>query len=66
VDEIERQIHALEDRLRELGEALGDPALYADGERVRAIATERKEAEQQVAWLMREWEDLSVALADHE
>ncbi len=66
VDEIERQIHALEDRLRELGEALGDPALYADGERVRAIATERKEAEQQVAWLMREWEDLSVALAQHE
>jgi ATP-binding cassette, subfamily F, member 3 len=66
VDEIERQIHTLEDRLRELGEALGDPALYTDGERVRAIATERKEAEQQVAWLMREWEDLSVALAEHE
>ncbi|MBI4010903.1 MAG: ABC-F family ATP-binding cassette domain-containing protein [Candidatus Rokubacteria bacterium] len=66
VDEIERQIHALEDRLRELGEALADPALYADGERVRAVAIERKEAEEQVAWLMREWEDLSMALAEHE
>jgi ATP-binding cassette subfamily F protein 3 len=66
VEEIERQIHALEDRLRELGEALGDPALYADGERVRAVAAERKQAEQQVAWLMHEWEELSTALAAHE
>jgi ATP-binding cassette, subfamily F, member 3 len=66
VDEIERQIHALEDRLRELGEALSDPALYADGERVRAVAAERRRAEEQVAWLMREWEDLSTALAAHE
>jgi ATP-binding cassette subfamily F protein 3 len=66
VDEIERQIHALEDRLRELGDALADPALYADGDRVRAIAVERKRAEQQVAWLMHEWEELSTALAAHE
>jgi ATP-binding cassette subfamily F protein 3 len=66
VEAIEKQIHALEDRLRELGEALGDPALYADGERVRAIAAERKRAEEQVAWLMHEWEELSTALAAHE
>jgi ATP-binding cassette subfamily F protein 3 len=66
VDDIERQIHALEDRLRELGEALADPALYADGGRVRALAIERKQAEEQVAWLMREWEDLSTELAAHE
>jgi ATP-binding cassette subfamily F protein 3 len=66
VEEIERQIHALEDRLRELGDALGDPALYADGERVRAVAAERKQAEQQVAWLMHEWEELSTALAAQE
>jgi protein subunit release factor A len=66
VEEIERQIHALEDRLRELGEALGDPALYADGERVRAITAERKRAEEQVAWLMHEWEELSTALAAQE
>jgi len=31
--DVERQIHALEARLVEIGERLGDPALYADGER---------------------------------
>ena len=33
------------------------------GERVRAVTTERKQAEEQVAWLMHEWEELSTALA---
>jgi predicted RNase H-like nuclease (RuvC/YqgF family) len=66
VEVIEREIHALEARLEELGAALADPALYAEGERVRAIATERKRAEAEVAWLMREWEELSTALAAHE
>jgi len=66
LEEVERQIHALEARLVEIGERLGDPALYADGERVRAAAAERKHAEEQVVWLMREWEELSTALAAHE
>jgi len=66
LEEVERQIHALEERLRQLGETLGDPSLYADGERVRAVALERKSAEEQVAWLMREWEALSTELAAHE
>ena len=66
VEELERQIHALETRLRELGEALSDPALYVNGERVRAVTAERKQAEERVAWLLREWEDLSTALATHE
>jgi ATP-binding cassette, subfamily F, member 3 len=64
--EVERQIHALEARLEEIGGALADPALYADGDRVRAITGERKSAEEKVAWLMREWEDLSTELAAHE
>ncbi len=64
--EVERQIHALEAQLAEIGTRLGDPALYADGERVRAAAHERKRAEEQVTWLMREWEALSTALAAHE
>ena len=64
--EVERQIHELEERVRRLGEALGDPALYADGEQARAVALERKGAEEQVAWLLREWEDLSTTLAAHE
>ena len=66
IEAVEKQIHALEARLAEIGEALGGPALYADGERVRAVTAERKNAEEQVAWLMREWEALSTALAAHE
>ncbi|MBI3636870.1 MAG: ABC-F family ATP-binding cassette domain-containing protein, partial [Candidatus Rokubacteria bacterium] len=66
LEDIEAKVHALEDRLRELGEVLADPELYRDGERVKAVATERRSAEEQVMWLMREWEDVSTALAAHE
>jgi len=66
LEDVETQIHALEARLREIGEALSDPALYADGERARAATAERRRAEEQVAWLMHEWEELSAALAAHE
>ena len=66
VDEVEGKIRTLEARLAEIGAALGDPALYADGEQVRVIAAERKQAEQQIAWLLREWEALSEALAAHD
>jgi protein subunit release factor A len=66
LEEIERQIHDLEARLREFAEVLSDPELYKDGDRVRTVATERKTAEEQVAWLMREWEELSVELSAHE
>jgi ATP-binding cassette subfamily F protein 3 len=64
--QVEQQIHALEGRLAELAQTLGDPALYTDGTRVRAVTTEQREAEEQVAWLMREWEDLSSRVAEHE
>jgi ATP-binding cassette subfamily F protein 3 len=66
LEEVERQIHAVEARLAEVGARLGDPLLYADGERARATAAERKHAEEQVMWLMRQWEELSTALAAHE
>ena len=66
LEDVERQIHALEERLSQIGEALTDPALYADGARARAVALERKTAEEHVAGLMREWEDLAMALAAHE
>jgi ATP-binding cassette subfamily F protein 3 len=62
----EAEIHALEGRLGELGQALGDPALYADGARARTVTLERQRAEEQVAWLLREWEELSTAVAGHE
>jgi ATP-binding cassette subfamily F protein 3 len=66
LEEIERQIHDLEERLRAFAETLSDPELYKDGDRVRTVATERKSAEEQVAWLMREWEAVSVELSAHE
>jgi ATP-binding cassette subfamily F protein 3 len=66
LDGLETQIHALEARLEDLGRTLADPALYADGERARAVTLERQEAEEQVAWLLHEWETLSESLAAHE
>jgi ATP-binding cassette subfamily F protein 3 len=66
LDTLEAQIHAIEARLGELGRTLSDPALYADGERARAVTLERQQAEEQVAWLLHEWESLSEALATHE
>jgi transposase len=65
LQELEQEIHRLEARLREIGEALGDPALYTDGERARAVTAERTAAEEQVAWLLGEWEALSTELAGH-
>jgi ATP-binding cassette subfamily F protein 3 len=64
-EETEGQIHALEERLRQLDEALGEPALYADGERARALALERRRAEERVAWLLHEWEEIASALERH-
>jgi len=66
LEQVEGQIQALESRLGALAAALSDPALYADGHRVRAVTTERREAEERVAGLMREWEDLSARVAGHE
>jgi ATP-binding cassette, subfamily F, member 3 len=59
---VEQRIHQLEQRLAEIGRELGDPELYRDGERARAVAAERQSAETEVAWLMREWEELASAL----
>ncbi len=60
---VETQIAELERRLEEIALALADPDLYRDGDRARDISQQRKDAEQQVAWLMKEWEDLSLSLA---
>jgi ATP-binding cassette subfamily F protein 3 len=66
LDALETEIHAIEARLEDLGRALADPALYADGKRARAVTLERQQAEEQVAWLLHEWETLSESLAAHE
>ncbi|HET8579130.1 MAG TPA: ABC-F family ATP-binding cassette domain-containing protein [Methylomirabilota bacterium] len=63
LEAVEAQIHELEARLAEIGLALADPDLYRDGERARQVARARKETEERVAWLMKEWEDLSHRLA---
>ena len=60
---VEGQIHQLEARLAEIGRLLADPGLYRDGARAREIAQSRKETEEQVAGLMKEWEGLSVQLS---
>jgi ATP-binding cassette subfamily F protein 3 len=59
---VEAQIHQLESRLAEIGLALADPDLYRDGERAREVAQSRQDTEERVAWLMKEWEDLSLRL----
>jgi ATP-binding cassette subfamily F protein 3 len=66
VEDLERQIHALERRIAEIGAMLTNPKLYVDGDRVRAVSRERKEAEERMSGLLREWEDLATSLAGHE
>ncbi len=66
VEDVERKIHGLEARMAEIGAALSDPRIYLNGDRVRAVSTERKTAEEEMAGLMREWEALSTALSGHE
>jgi ATP-binding cassette subfamily F protein 3 len=60
---VETQIHDLEARLEDTGLALADPALYRDSRRAREIAQTRKETEERVARLMKEWEALSLQLS---
>ena len=59
---VEAQIHDLEARQQEIALALADPDLYRDGQKAREIAQSRKETEERVAWLMKEWEELSLRL----
>jgi ATP-binding cassette, subfamily F, member 3 len=60
---VEKQIAEMETRLGEIGLALADPDLYRDGARAREIAEARRQAEEHVAWLMKEWEELSERLS---
>jgi ATP-binding cassette subfamily F protein 3 len=60
---VEAQIQELEARQEEIGLALADPDLYRDGQKAREIGQSRKETEERVAWLMKEWEDLSLRLS---
>ncbi len=63
---VEEQIAELERQIAELNATLGDPALYADGGRVRAVTAAQRDAQAEVAWLLREWEALSAQVAEHD
>jgi ATP-binding cassette, subfamily F, member 3 len=63
LETVERRIDELEERLREITTAAADPELYHDGARARAVAAAQKSAEAEVAWLLREWEELAQELA---
>jgi ATP-binding cassette subfamily F protein 3 len=65
LEEIERRIAELESRLGALAETLAVPDLYRDAERARATVSEQKNAQEEIAWLMREWEELSTELGSH-
>jgi ATP-binding cassette subfamily F protein 3 len=62
LETIEKQIAEMETRLADIGLTLADPDLYRDGNRAREISESRRQAEEQVAWLMKEWEELSERL----
>jgi ATP-binding cassette, subfamily F, member 3 len=59
LESVEAQIAGLESRLSEISRALADPELYRDGDRAREVAHSRRQTEEQVAWLIKEWEELS-------
>jgi ATP-binding cassette, subfamily F, member 3 len=66
LDAVESRIRALEAKVADFTTALCEPSVYVDGSRVRAITVERTETEREIAWLMREWEELSLGLAEHD
>ena len=66
LETVERRIAELEERLREITTAAADPELYRDGAQARAVAAAQKSAEAEVAWLLREWEELAQELATRE
>jgi ATP-binding cassette subfamily F protein 3 len=64
LDAVERRITELEARLDEIARMLAEPELYRDGDRARSVLAERKSAENDLAGLMSEWEELAGALVD--
>lgn len=61
---VEKEIAALELRLKDVEAALTDPALYRDGARAREARGEHKEIQERIAWLYDEWAHVDEALSD--
>jgi ATP-binding cassette subfamily F protein 3 len=55
LSELEERIERLEQRLREIDEALVDPEVYTDGERCRALQAEREAVVAELGPLEAEW-----------
>ena len=62
VKQLERQIHQAEAEVAELDAQLGDPDIYDDHERVRALAERRDEVSTETEMLMEAWEAAQAAL----
>ena len=65
LEDTERRIAELESRLGALADMLAAPELYRDADRARAAVSDQKSAQEEMAWLMREWEELSTELGSH-
>ena len=61
VERIETKIAVLEEELRDLELRLGDPEVLADRDAVAAAGERHRGVEQEIAWLLREWEEAAEA-----
>jgi len=60
---VETRIAELEARLGEMSERLAEPGLYREADVAREVTRSRREMEEQVAWLLKEWEEVSEQIA---
>ena len=56
IDKLEAEIQTREQQLEQIGWKLGDPTVYRDGEKVRALEAERVELKAAIDGLYQEWE----------
>ena len=63
---LELEIAATEEELEQLGWRLGDPEVYRDGERVRALEAERDTLRGRVEASYRDWEAAAAEQAELE
>jgi ATP-binding cassette subfamily F protein 3 len=61
VERLELRIATLEEELEQLEARLGDPFVLADREAVAAAGERHRGVEQEIAWLMRAWEEAAEA-----
>jgi protein subunit release factor A len=58
ITQVEARIEALEHEQQQLEADLADPAVLADGERLAAAGIRHREVQEELAWQLREWEQL--------